>query len=300
MQESLRSPNVHTPKDFAQLQSILVSYPEATYWAGGGWIMSRPDCYPMPTTNNEIIWLGEIEEMTRFQRNDRVAEFGAMVSLNEILTSGKNILPGIITDNIRSLGGTIITEKITLGGALATKGFRSSIAGTLAITDTSCEIKYLRKKRLHSKWVPLSTLYDKNGNISLPQHGLISRVRIQLSDRTWQRYRSEGSFLLHPENAVSVAFSGSPEKDTITDARLSVTYPNLGFVASRDMDNMISSVRFPLNRQESQSLIDGIMGLVTSHLSISPLQRVRTLGILRNLIGEINIEALSGPLGEKG
>lgn len=300
MQESLRSPNVHTPRDYATLQSILVSYPEATYWAGGGYIMSRPDCYPLPTTNNEIIYLGEIEEMSRFQRNDRVAEFGAMVSLNEILTSGKNILPGVITENIRSLGGTIITEKITLGGALATKGFRSSLSGTLAITDTSCEIKYMKKKRLHSRWVPFSTLYDKSGNINLPQHGLISRVRIQLSDRTWQRYRCLGSFMLDPGNAVSMAFTGSPEKDMVTDARLSVTYPDRGFIASRDIDNMISSVRFPLNRQESQSLTDGIMGAVTAHLSISPLQKVRTVGILKSMLGELNIEALSGPLGEKG
>ena len=155
MLEGLRSPNIHTPLTLSEFSSIIQHYPTSSYWAGGTFIMSRNDYYPCNTANDEIIYLGSIEELHRFQRNDRVAEFGSMASLYDLIYTGRTILPKVLVENIQSFGGNIVTSRISLGGTLCTTGFRSSIPGTLSLFDASCEVKYMRKKRMHSKWLPL-------------------------------------------------------------------------------------------------------------------------------------------------
>ena len=148
MLEGLRSPNIHTPQNLSEFSSIIQHYPNSSFWAGGTYIMSRKFSYPSSATNEEIIYLGSIEELRRFQRNDRVAEFGSMVSLYELITTGKTILPKILVDTIQSFGGNIATGRITIGGSLATRDFRSSLPGTLNLFDASCEVRYMKKKRI--------------------------------------------------------------------------------------------------------------------------------------------------------
>ena len=65
--------------------------------------MTRPSSYPSRTMNAEIIYLGDVEELHRFQRNDRFAEFGSMVTLDEILSTGKTVLPHVLIDNIQMI-----------------------------------------------------------------------------------------------------------------------------------------------------------------------------------------------------
>ena len=165
MYEGLSSPNIHTPKSISEYASIVLHYPLSKIWAGGTFIMTRPDAYPSKALNAEIIYLGEMEELHRFQRNDRSAEFGAMVTLDEILNTGKSVLPRVLIDNITSIGSRVITRRATIGGAIATHDFTTSFPGTLIVLDASAEVRFLKKKRLHSRWMQMTRLLDKNGRI---------------------------------------------------------------------------------------------------------------------------------------
>ena len=294
MLEGLRSPNIHTPLTLSEFSSIIQHYPTSSYWAGGTYIMSRKEYYPSNTSNDEIIFLGSIEELHRFQRNDRVAEFGSMVSLYDLIYTGRTILPKIIVDNIQSFGGNIVTSRITLGGTLAIDDFRSSLSGTLCLFDASCEVRYMRKKRMHSKWLPLISIYDKSGNLNLPEKALISRIRINLLNKSYQKFTVKGDFFLDKENSVSIAIIGNPEQDNFNDARLAITYPDKGFISNHDLNNIFSSARFPLDADESKSIEDAIMEFVSlTFPHLSSLQRVRTRGILKEIISDLNINALT-------
>lgn len=294
MLEGLRSPNIHTPVNLSEFSSIIQHYPTSTYWAGGTYIMSRSDYYPSNTTNDEIIFLGSIEELHRFQRNDRIAEFGSMVSLYDLIYTGRSILPKILIENIQDIGGNIVTGRMTLGGSLCTRDFRSSLCGTLSLFDASCEVKYMKKKRMHSKWFPMMSIYDKSGKLNLPDKALISRIRVNLMERNYQRFIRKGDFFLDQENSVSIAITGNPEQDNFNDARIAITYPNKGFISNHDLDNIFSSARFPLDQDESKSIEDAILSAVSANFpSLSKLQKTRTRGIIKEIISDLNINALT-------
>ena len=300
MYEGLSSPNIHTPKSISEYASIVLHYPLSKIWAGGTFIMTRSDAYPSKALNAEIIYLGEMEELHRFQRNDRSAEFGAMVTLDEILNTGKSVLPRVLIDNITSIGSRVITRRATIGGAIATHDFTTSFPGTLIVLDASAEVRFLKKKRLHSRWMQMTRLLDKNGRITLPQSGMISRVRIAFSEKNFQYFEEIGSFMTDPRNAVSVAFAGTLEQDILINPRIAFTFPDHGICYSRDIDNIFTTLHFPLDDSEFMTLESIIFTFIDSTFqNLSPLQRTRTRGLLRNIIDALNEDSLTVPPDER-
>ena len=294
MYEGLSSPNIHTPANLSEYASTILHYPSSTLWAGGTFIMTRPEAYPSRTMNAEIIYLGNIEELHRFQRNDRSAEFGAMVTLDGILSTGKAVLPRVLIDNIQTIGSRLITRRATVGGTISTKDFTTSFPGTLITLDASAEVRFIRKRRLHSRWMPITRLLDKAGRIVIPQQGMISRVRIAFTDKNCQYFDEVGSFMLDPENSVAAAFTATLDQDILINPKIAFTYPTHGVCYSRDIDSIFSSLRFPLDDAEFSTLEQMIFTFVESSFQdISPLQRTRTSGILRKIVDDLNEKALT-------
>lgn len=300
MYEGLSSPNIHTPKNLSEYATVILHYPTSSLWAGGTFIMSRPDSYPSRKMNAEIIYLGDIEELHRFQRNDRFAEFGAMVTLDEILSTGKAVLPGALIENIQTIGSRLITRRATIGGTIATKDFTTSFPGTLIALDATAEIRFIKKKRLHSRWLQITRLLDKSGRIVLPPQGMISRVRIAFIEKNCQYFKEVGSFMLDPENSVAVAFTAMLDQDILINPKIAFTYPTHGVCYSRDIDNIFSSLRFPVYDEELNTLESMIFTFIESSFQdISPLQKTRTRGLLYEIIDALNEETLTIPTEER-
>ncbi len=293
MLDVLSSPNIYTVQTMAEYANTIQAHPNAKLWAGGTFILSQPHSYPSRVNNEDIIYLGELEELKRTQRNDRLLEYGAMVSLNSILNSNKSVLPSLLEENIISIGSSLITSRATIGGALCTTGLITTIPGTLIALNANVEIKYAKKKRIHSKWLPLSHTLDKNGKISLPAKSLVSRIRIMINNADIQRFFSVGSLMKKPEQAVIVAFSSDWNQDILVNPHMTITFPLFGICYSRDMDNIFSSLRFPLDEDEYSSFESIIFTFIdTSFPYISELQRARVRGILEEIVNDLNNKTL--------
>ncbi|MDD3996355.1 MAG: FAD binding domain-containing protein, partial [Sphaerochaetaceae bacterium] len=83
MYEGIRSPAIHVPKSMTDLLSATSRFPNAIYWAGGTYIMSRHDYYPTKDSN-DIISLNEIPDLKRINRTDRYLEIGSMVTISQL------------------------------------------------------------------------------------------------------------------------------------------------------------------------------------------------------------------------
>ena len=254
MYAELRSPNIHEPLNMAEYNNTILSYRDVTpvLWAGGTEIMSRPDYYPSQKANVELISLDKVEELHHFLRNDRFAEFGAMVSINDIAQAGKLVL------------------------------------STLMILDAAVEIRYL-KKRMHSKWFQLSRIYDKNGKLEMQEGGLLSKVRIAIQQYDYQYFRSAGSPMSDKENAVSLALVARFEQGNISYARIIFTLPDKGFCYSRDLDNLITSVQLPLGITRYSQVENYVVDYIKENLSgISALQEARIKGLFHDMFMDMN------------
>ncbi|MGN0907723.1 MAG: FAD binding domain-containing protein [Bullifex sp.] len=295
MYAELRSPNVHEPQNLAEYTNTIMSYKDnITYlWAGGTYIMSQPGFYPSASANVEIISLGKIEELKHFLRNDRFAEFGSMVSLSRIQSVGALLLPKILIAALETTATHLVRDQITIGGCLCTPSFRTSIASVLMLLDSNAEIKY-PKKRIHTKWFPMSRVYDKNGKLSLPQNALMTKIRIPIQQFDYQYFRTVGSPLTDASSSVSLAAVAKMEQNSISSGKLIITFPDKGFCQSRDIDNIFSSLQFPCDDAHISSFYSYIITYIRENLGdVSQLQEVRLRGMLSNLIDELNQKSIS-------
>lgn len=303
MYAELRSPNIHEPENIAAYNNTILNYRGTTpfLWAGGTGIMSESDFYPADRGNMEIISLDKVEELHHFLRNDRYAEFGAMVSINDIAQAGKLVLPRILLDTIGSTASRTVREKITIGGSLCTRSFKTSLSSTLMILDAAAEVRFL-KKRMHSKWFQLSRIYDKNGKLEVPTGALLSKVRIAIQQYDYQYFRKAGSVMKDPQNACSLALVARFESASISYARIIFTLHDKGFCYSRDLDNLITSIPLPVGLSRYRQIEDYIIDYLHENFGqIGRLQEERIKGLFHDMMRDMNERALcwSGREGER-
>lgn len=296
MYEGLNSPSIHTPQTLAEYNQTVLHYPNVSLWGGGTNLMSRPKAYPSRSTDSEIVYLYNIEELKKITRNDRMIEIGSTVTLNSILKNHRNYIPDVLRENILKIGSPLWTDRATIGGAIATTDPISTITGTLITLGANAELRYVKKKTVKSRWIPISQMLNesKNGKIALASRSLITRVRISLLSSDYSFFNQEGDYIFDPENVVAVSFTASSLQDTLLNPHLALTFPTKGIVYSKDLDNIIMQLHFPLSRESFNQFMQIVYTFITPVIpEISRLQKARLNNILESMFNKVNEKVLS-------
>ncbi len=303
MFEGLNSPSIHVPTTLSEFSQITLRYSNIKLWGGGTQIMSEEKSYPSRETPPEVISLGAIEELKRITRNDRMIEIGSFVSLDDILKTHRSSIPEILKDNIEEIGSPLLTSRATLGGSIAASSPMSTIPATLITLGANCEIRTHGKKIVKSKWTPLSLLVSvfKNGQITLPKNALITRVRIALQPYSFSYFKEVGSYIDDVENTVAVSFTANDNQETLQSPHLAITFPMQGIIYSKDLDNILMQLHFPVSSEEFEQFLQISNTFINSVTpNITKLQRSRLNFILEDMINTINTKILASSTFESG
>lgn len=295
----LRSPNVHEPKTIGEYADTVINYSGSatSIWAGGTYIMSRPDFYPSAATNVEIINLKDIEELYRIQRNDRFSEIGAMVSLNDIALLGNNIFPRSLIQAIESTACRMMRERISIGGTMCLKGLNSPLSSVLVLLDTAVEVVIPKRRNFTRRWMHASRLYDKNGKFILNTvfpNALVSKIRIIIQDFDFEYFSTAGKPVSNPDEAVSLAVVSKLDQNGLTSPRAIITIPSMGYAYSKDIDTLLESMPLPANENSTKELFKNIMAYISDNLGpITPIQEARLNGMMKDMVLSLNQNILS-------
>lgn len=297
MYEGLNSPSIHTPMNLAEYSQTVLRYPNVQIWAGGTNIMTRPKAYPSRSTDSEIVYLKGIEELKKITRNDRMIEIGATVTLDSILKNHRNYIPEILKENILAIGSPLITGRATFGGAIAARNPMTSLPGTLITLGANAEVRSVRKKTVKSRWIPISLMVNesKDGMVTLPPRSLTTRVRVSLLASDYYYFKEEGSYIDDPDNAVAVALTAREgQMDTLLNPHFAITFPTKGIVYSKDLDNILMQLHFPLSEGEFSQLLQIIYTFINAVApNTTVLQKRRLDNILEDMVNGINAKVFA-------
>ncbi|MFA7125163.1 MAG: FAD binding domain-containing protein [Sphaerochaetaceae bacterium] len=292
MYEGIRSPAIHVPKSMTDLLSATSRFPNAIYWAGGTYIMSRHDYYPTKDSN-DIISLNEIPDLKRINRTDRYLEIGSMVTISQLLQIGKQVLPDPLTQTLQALGTRIIRNQATIGGALCTGDLRLAVSGTLAVLRTEIEIKKLDAPRLDSRWITAGKLYDRSGALTLDEHEMITRVRIGFDREDFSVFLSAGNPMYNPQESVNLALVCSYNQSVITNFRFCFTMPTGGFHQFQDIEVLARGTMLPFSPNHIARLAKMLGEAIdNSHVTVSLLQKERAKRFFEIALHQLNTQSL--------
>ena len=290
MYEELRSTTVHTPITLSEYGQIANRFPDALNWAGGTYLMSRPNFYPMDS-NIEIIDLSGIEELQRITRTDRYIEIGSMVTAAQLLDTGRQILPPVLLGALTSIGSTIVRRQITVGGSLCIPDIRLSIPTALAVLDAMAEVRiYLANGKNVTRWIPVSRLYDKDGKF-VPFEGkfLLTHIRIGLQYGAYQRFLITENPMREGNFSVIIAFQAEKTAVALGKVQLCVTFPKKGFFISKEIIGQLSGINLPIAPKTIWTITGNLKGeLRKTYPSLSSLQQERALRRFASILYDLN------------
>ena len=295
MPEGLRSPTVFTPKTVSEAITNKLKNQDARFWAGGTYIMSRPNFYPNPN-QRDIISLSGIQDLSRIYHADRYLEAGAMVTIQQLMTMGSFIFSKELYNAI-TIGSSVIRNQATLGGSLCTSDRRFTMSCVLATLNAQAEIRMVSKAAT-ARWVPVSKLYDRKGNFLFADSALLTKIRIPTDSSSQMQFisRTLDSPMLNPSEAVILGLQYSVSQGGVTSPSLCITLPNSCFYMSQDFDNLLSTLTFPITQDKIQKVSRRLASDL--HLSVrqntNKLQIERAVRLLEVILTEINTNYLAG------
>jgi xanthine dehydrogenase FAD-binding subunit len=291
--EGIRSPAIHMPKTVGDLVSAVTRFPNATFWAGGTYIMSRHDYYPT-RNSNDIISLAEIPDFKRINRTDRFIEVGSMVTISQLIAVGKQVLPDLLLKTLLTMGTRILRKQMTVGGALCTPDIRLGLPGTLSVLNSEVEIKKCDGIRTENRWIPVSRLYDRSGILLLENNELVTRIRIGFEQEGFSTFIFAGNPLYNPEETVLFSLVCSYNQSTINGFRFCFTLPRSGFHMSHEMEMLIRGMLLPLTPNQITRFTRTLMTEIeNTHTMATGIQKERIRRFFEASFHELNSRSLS-------
>lgn len=293
MQEGLRSPTVFNPKTIGEAVAAKLKNPNACFWAGGTFIMSRPGFYPNPS-QRDIISLKGIVDLSKVYHSDRFVEVGSMVTIQQLSNMGSYLFSHELNDAFLSIGSSVIRNQATVGGALCTSNMRFSLCCILATLNAQVELRMITKSA-PARWMPITKLYDRKGVFIYEGEALLTKVRIPTENKQFQVFRSIGLPMQKPEEAVVFGLQYSINQANIMLPSMCMVFPSSCFYMSQDFDNLLASINLPLTSDKIMKISKRLVSeLKNASLNASALQLERASRLFESVLSEINTTFLAG------
>lgn len=271
------SPRVYYPDTLNELLQICRRYPQGLLYAGGTYILSHRSgrFVELPPV---VVSLQDVEELRRVSRSERVIEFGAGMTISEILALGEQNLPGAIYPALSSIGHPAVHGLATIGGNLAVPGRLMTSVAALILLDAKLEIR----RQGGTRWTPVSRFHQPDATIDLAADEVITRIRVPTQPWSGHMFRRFGNELSPTSEPLTVSGLVRVSNGIVEEIRMSGIANGRTLLRSKTMEAELVGRRPPLSYREVESSMDafGEMPESLSRLQKDRFQRLLTWFLL--------------------
>ena len=239
------------PENYQELFALWDNHREAVLFAGGTAII-RENKSKMINLPPVIISLDKMDEMHRISRSERYLEIGAMVTLSRIVNLGK-IVPGILRDCLKSIGGLQLRNMATIGGNIC---YCSKEASSCWMRDSTAalgalEAQFELRSAQTSRWISAMRFASFPGTAALESQELLTRIRIPLENWDFSSYKK---FARQPNNNMASVFLVKIQKRNLNDMR--IIYKTDVIRRDRNSESILNGKNLPLTRRIAADFIE--------------------------------------------
>ncbi len=275
-----RNLTVYRPRGLSTVLQMLRRDPNTPVVAGATYLTRERLVGAAP--GNKLISIHAVEEISKITRSERFIEFGAAVTIREILSLGDKVVDSPLVAALQNIGSPAVQSLATIGGNLCAPDRTLTLAPVLQLLEAQAEIR----RQGNSRWIPVPRLRGKGGSLTLEEGEIVTRVRVPLGnwDRTlfWQS-GSPGNNDLNYHAVTAVART---EKRVVEEIRFVLAFGRSSVIRDRELEAEYVGRRLPLTSKEQTGLRRGIEELLYSGVETPlPLQRFRAIRLVQRFMG---------------
>ncbi|HAK68283.1 MAG TPA: hypothetical protein DCM57_01320 [Treponema sp.] len=223
--------------------------------------------------DGKAVTIRGIPELCTVERRERFMEFGAGATLNKILELGKNKIPLVLYQAIKTIGTHSVRNLATIGGNICAPGQKLTLWAPLLALDAKLEIK---KSPLDSKIIPMSKFTE------VPQKSILSKIRVPLSEWKMEIFQRVGPSSTIADTSASFAFLANVSHGKIDVAR--VVFAGIVLFHPTDLENEIIGEKVPIKKDDINRLMKTAEKTYDdqfSNLNVNAILKTQFLNLLR-------------------
>lgn len=238
---------VYRARTIQEVQHILRASKNVIPVAGGTTFSIYSD-EPYINIGSEILALNGVTQLKTLHKSDRYIDFGAAVTLDEIILRGRRNVPPVLYDALDRAGNVAIRGVATIGGNLAIKNpFTASFLPLLAL-DAQCEL--CTGKEVF--WLPVSKYLTENPKTDntkdrYSDQSILIKIRVKDEEWTHHVYKKikNGQYM---DEIPIFLFLVKVQKNVIVDVRL--LFADKHLIRAKEFDNLLLGRTIPISKED--------------------------------------------------
>ncbi len=244
--------------------------------AAGSTELIRRQTTRSPALPTYVLSIRKVPDLCNIAKTERFIEFGACVTLAEILQLGKKNVPEVLYEAIAQAANPGVRSIATIGGNIAINSQRLSAFAPLIALDAKLEIR----SGTEISWMSLIR-FSATGGWNDPEKPLfISKIRIPTDSWDIALYRRLGRSGVLSDDTAAFVFLVKSQKNVLSDIRFACT--SREFFRNREFENLLIGRSLPMSTKEIRYILDKAESFLDPELFSSTFKRVQILNLLED------------------
>lgn len=229
-------------------------------------------CTALKEDDTKIISLRGIAELSSIGKHERYIDFGAGVTLSEIINLERSKTPAILTEATESIANPSIRNLATIGGNICQGNKTQTLFAPLLALDARLEF------RNQAETFPILIRNFQK----VPEGFFLASIRVPLSDWDISLFFRLGGKNTIKDSSASFAFLVDTEKNSINNIRIAFS----SHIAFRllDLETKLIGTKLPLSEKDFPTYLkiaDEFFSIQSEGIIYNPVLKTQFLNVLR-------------------
>lgn len=251
---------------------------------GGGTTLHDKNKEVTVAINENAIFTTECKECCFIDKKERYIDFGAGITLSQILNLGKNKIPEYFYKAISTIANPLVRNTATLIGNICNENFYNTLYAPLLAVDAKLEFRNFSE-------IQTITLNKFSG---IPKGQMITKIRLPIIDWDVEIFERLGPANKIIDVSASYTFLAKSEKNTLTDLR--IAFCGKIKLRSYELENQLIGIKLPISKKEISNMIEVADKIYDKELSylkdeekelVHPMLKSQFLNLLRKSLEKL-------------
>lgn len=200
-------------------------------------------CTALDELPEAAVSVRNIAELRQIEKRETSLEFGAAVTLSSILRLGKQNLPAVLFESMRTIANRNVRNIATIGGNLSGRNFRHTLFSPLLALDAKLTFAkpIFTNITYKTQTVPLSKMTE------MPPGAFLTGIVVPLAEWNYSAFRRFGPGHDISDDSGTFTLLANSEADRLSNIR--IAFASSFLFRNAEIESRLLGAHLPLERR---------------------------------------------------